>query len=58
MVNIAPRPGGSDDPELKQLENLSTTVIDLIESGYLDDAARKCLELRYQRQLPRGSAID
>jgi tetratricopeptide (TPR) repeat protein len=41
------------DPELDELERLSNSVVDLIESGRFDDAERACLELerRYPDQI-------
>ena len=46
MVNIDPDPDWSYDPELDELERLSNCVVDLIEIGHLDEAERKCLELK------------
>lgn len=46
MSTINPDTDWRHDPELDELEQLSNSVIDLIQAGHLDDAERACLELR------------
>jgi hypothetical protein len=46
MSKINPDTDWRHDPELDELEQLSNSVIDLINTGRLDDAERACLELK------------
>ena len=46
MFNRDPDPDWFHDSELDELERLSNGVVDLIESGHLDEAQRNCLELK------------
>ena len=46
MNKFTPDTEWRHDPELDELEQLSNSVIDLIERGHLDDAERACLELK------------